>query len=122
MTLFFQALDCKLSSELLALLDSPLTNQESRAFIVKALKSMQCSLQYGDQVSAQLNANPVWKQFEAQKHDLFISNESTAGYLTANPGVAGYLTSVSKPVPTVPPPMEDSAKVAQNSTMGNPLL
>eukprot|EP00095_Tigriopus_kingsejongensis_P000308 maker-scaffold292_size219010-snap-gene-0.20 protein:Tk00308 transcript:maker-scaffold292_size219010-snap-gene-0.20-mRNA-1 annotation:"dnaj homolog subfamily c member 13 isoform x1" len=100
-------LDCGLIPDLLVLLDSPLTNQESRAYIVKALKSLQCSLQYGEQVGTILKASSVWKQFEQQKHDLFITSQTSGGCLTSAPGVAGYLTSTSKPAPTMPPPMEE---------------
>ncbi|XP_059089728.1 dnaJ homolog subfamily C member 13-like [Tigriopus californicus] len=116
-----QSLDCGLIPDLLSLLDSPLTNQESRALIVKGLKSLQCSLQHGEQVSALLKASSVWKQFEQQKHDLFITSQNSGGYLTATPGVAGYLTSTAKPAPTMPPPMEDKNS-SLSSSMQNPLL
>ena len=43
--------------------------------VVKALKAMQRSLVYGDQVTQLLNASPVWKDYEKQKHDLFLDNE-----------------------------------------------
>ena len=49
----------------------------------------------------------VWQQYAQQKHDLFIDDRSTAGYLTANPGVAGYLTTTQKAAPIAPPPMTD---------------
>ncbi len=52
----------------------------------------------------------MWKQFEAQRHDLFIKNEgAVAGAIAAAPGVAGYLTSTAKPAPMAPPPMDPDA-------------
>ncbi len=50
-----QALDCKLVEELLCFLDSPAVNMESRALIVKALKSMTASLAHGDRVQVRLS-------------------------------------------------------------------
>ena len=47
---------------------------------------------YGDQVSALLSASSTWAQYESQKHDLFIEDKPVAGYLTSQPGTAGYLT------------------------------
>lgn len=109
---------------MLGYLDSSAADYEARALIVKALKSMQNSLQYGEEVSAVLRANPIWKEFEAQRHDLFIKNESTLGALTqVAPGVAGYLTAQSKPAPMQPPPMEDPGASSSNSNINNnPLL
>ena len=99
-----------------------MADYEARALIVKALKSMQASLQYGEEVTSVLQANPIWKQFESQRHDLFIKNESTLGALTqVAPGVAGYLTAQAKPAPTMPPPMEDPNS-SQNLNNTNPLL
>jgi DnaJ family protein C protein 13 len=84
--------------------------------IVKALKAMTHSLLHGEEVSAQLKANPVWQQYEQQKHDLFLPDRPNAGYLTAGPGVAGYLTSTSmrKTVPNVPPPMDNNSNNGNN--------
>ena len=122
-----QALECKLVEELLSFLDSPVPDPETRALIVKALKSMEASLTYGEKVSALLKASPVWSQYAQQRHDLFIKSESgVAGALTnqAPPGVAGYLTStVSKAAasaPTLPPPI-DSENV-HNPVDNNPLM
>ena len=100
---------------MLALLDSPLRDVSSpsatKALIVKALKAMTHSLLHGEEVTAQLKANPVWAQYEQQKHDLFLPDRPNAGYLTASPGVAGYLTSSSmrKTAPNVPPPEDMNA-------------
>ncbi|CDQ61738.1 unnamed protein product [Oncorhynchus mykiss] len=83
-------------------LDNP---SATKAQIVKALKSMTRSLQYGEQVNEILARSTVWSAFKDQKHDLFISESQTAGYLTG-PGVAGYLTAGtgSTVLPSVPPP------------------
>ncbi len=99
---------------------------EHRALIVKALKSMTASLAHGEKVQSILRASSVWKQFEAQRHDLFIKNEGAVGAITAAPGVAGYLTSTVKPAPTAPPPMDPDGPgaVGGNGSVGgaNPLL
>ncbi|XP_033848217.2 dnaJ homolog subfamily C member 13-like isoform X1 [Acipenser ruthenus] len=85
-------------------LDNPAA---TKAQIVKALKSMTCSLQHGEQVNEILSHSNVWSAFKDQKHDLFISESQTAGYLTG-PGVAGYLTAgtTSTVMPVVPPPVD----------------
>uniref|UniRef100_A0A8C7VID9 J domain-containing protein n=1 Tax=Oncorhynchus mykiss TaxID=8022 RepID=A0A8C7VID9_ONCMY len=86
-------------------LDNP---SATKAQIVKALKSMTRSLQYGEQVNEILARSTVWSAFKDQKHDLFISESQTAGYLTG-PGVAGYLTAGtgSTVLPSVPPPVDN---------------
>ena len=107
--------------DLLGLLDSPLRDQTSpsatKALIVKALKAMTHSLLHGEEISSILKSNPVWQQYEQQKHDLFLPDRPNAGYLTAAPGVAGYLTSSSmrKTVPNIPPPMDNSANNGNDS-------
>ncbi|XP_069068012.1 dnaJ homolog subfamily C member 13 isoform X2 [Pleurodeles waltl] len=85
-------------------LDSP---SATKAQIVKALKSMTRSLQYGEQVNEILARSSIWSAFKDQKHDLFISDTQTAGYLTG-PGVAGYLTAgtTTTVLPSVPPPVD----------------
>ncbi|OCT75945.1 dnaJ homolog subfamily C member 13 isoform X1 [Xenopus laevis] len=110
-----QALKVDLVPYLLRLLEGQgLENLESpaatKAQIVKALKSMTRSLQYGEQVNEILTRSSVWSAFKDQKHDLFISESQTAGYLTG-PGVAGYLTagSSSTVMPIVPPPVDQEA-------------
>ncbi|XP_056440183.1 dnaJ homolog subfamily C member 13-like [Gadus chalcogrammus] len=86
-------------------LDNP---SATKAQIVKALKSMSRSLQYGEQVNEILARSSVWSAFKDQKHDLFISESQTAGYLTG-PGVAGYLTAGTGTtvMPSVPPPVDN---------------
>merc|ERR1711894_116156 len=58
-----QALECDLLNEFLSILDSPLQEVESpsacKALIVKAVKAMQCSLLYGEQISAILKESQV---------------------------------------------------------------
>ncbi|XP_016101996.1 dnaJ homolog subfamily C member 13-like isoform X1 [Sinocyclocheilus grahami] len=83
----------------------------TKAQIVKALKSMTRSLQFGEQVNEILSRSTVWSAFKDQKHDLFISDSQTAGYLTG-PGVAGYLTagSGSTVMPSVPPPVDNDTE------------
>uniref|UniRef100_A0A3P9HA59 DnaJ heat shock protein family (Hsp40) member C13 n=1 Tax=Oryzias latipes TaxID=8090 RepID=A0A3P9HA59_ORYLA len=80
----------------------------TKAQIVKALKSMTRSLQYGEQVNEILSKSSVWSAFKDQKHDLFISDSQTAGYLTG-PGVAGYLTAGTGTtvLSSVPPPVDN---------------
>ncbi|XP_078519994.1 dnaJ homolog subfamily C member 13 isoform X1 [Lissotriton helveticus] len=88
-------------------LDSP---SSTKAQIVKTLKSMTRSLQYGEQVNEILARSSIWSAFKDQKHDLFISDTQTAGYLTG-PGVAGYLTAgtTTTVLPSVPPPVDHEA-------------
>ncbi|KAL7976783.1 hypothetical protein Chor_008732, partial [Crotalus horridus] len=109
------ALKADLVPYLLKLLEGVgLENLESpsatKAQIVKALKSMTRSLQYGEQVNEILSQSSIWSAFKDQKHDLFISETQTAGYLTG-PGVAGYLTAgrPSSVMPNVPPPVDHEA-------------
>ncbi len=56
-----------------------------------------------------LEKSSVWKVYKDQKHDLFLSDNTVAGYLTGPTGVAGYLTagtSSSSNAPlTAPPPL-----------------
>lgn len=53
-----------------------------KAQIVAALKAMTHNLSYGAKVSHILNSNQVWAEFRDQKHDLFITESTTRGYLT----------------------------------------
>ncbi|KAM3822189.1 dnaJ homolog subfamily C member 13 isoform 2-T4 [Vipera latastei] len=113
--LVVQALKADLVPYLLKLLEGVgLENLESpsatKAQIVKALKSMTRSLLYGEQVNEILSQSSIWSAFKDQKHDLFISETQTAGYLTG-PGVAGYLTAgrPSSVMPNVPPPVDHEA-------------
>ncbi|KAI4878723.1 hypothetical protein NFI96_021841, partial [Prochilodus magdalenae] len=108
-----QALRVELVPYLLKLLEGigleTLENPSAtKAQIVKALKSMTRSLQFGEQVNEILSRSTVWSAFKDQKHDLFISESQTAGYLTG-PGVAGYLTAGTGTtvMPSVPPPVDN---------------
>ena len=59
-------------------------------------------------VNAILDKSPVWSSYKDQKHDLFISDRTTSGYLTGPMGVAGYLTQgTANPsaLPNKPPPI-----------------
>ena len=113
-----QALSCALIKDFLNILGARLDNipnpSACKAHVVKALKSMQRSLVYGDQVSSQLSGSTVWAQYEKQNHDLFIEDRPTAGYLTSQPQSAGYLTMNRAAMPTVPPPIDDSDKNNDN--------
>jgi len=119
-----QALECDLLNEFLSILDSPLQEVESpsgcKALIVKAVKAMQCSLLYGEQISAILKDSQVWQQYAQQKHDLFLTDRTNLGGLTYNTGVAGYLTTTQKAAPSLPPPNMDGA--SSTSGMHNDLL
>ncbi|XP_047664694.1 dnaJ homolog subfamily C member 13 isoform X2 [Tachysurus fulvidraco] len=86
-------------------LDNP---SATKAQIVKALKSMTRSLHYGEQVNEILSRSTVWSAFKDQKHDLFISESQTAGFLSG-PAVAGYLTAGTGAtvLSSVPPPVEN---------------
>ncbi|CAH1789259.1 unnamed protein product [Owenia fusiformis] len=111
-----QAIKTEMIQFLLRLLEGGLEAVDNpagvKAQIVKALKAMQTSLQYGEQVSGILEKSPVWKEYKDQRHDLFISDTNIAGYLTG-PGVAGYLTagsSKSGAMPDRPPPVVDNSE------------
>jgi len=111
-SLVSQALNCGLIKDLLNILGSRLDNVPNasacKAQVVTCLKSMQRSLVYGDQVTSILQASSVWSQYESQKHDLFIEDKPVAGYLTSQPGTAGYLTMSRSVMPSVPPPIENN--------------
>ncbi|GFS52720.1 dnaJ homolog subfamily C member 13 [Trichonephila inaurata madagascariensis] len=102
-----QALETKLVPYLLELLEKKLDGNTSavKAQIVQALKAMCLSLQYGEQISEQLEKSEVWAEYKNQKHDLFLNDTQTSGYLTGGaPSVAGYLTQGSlKVVSNIPP-------------------
>ncbi|XP_025080789.1 dnaJ homolog subfamily C member 13-like isoform X2 [Pomacea canaliculata] len=88
-----QALKSDLLPFLLRLLEGGLEAVENpastKAQIVKALKAMQRSLQYGEQITQILDKSPVWKEFRDQRHDLFITDSTIAGYLTDFSSEAG---------------------------------
>lgn len=98
------------------------------------------NLTYGGKVSHILNSNQVWAEFRDQKHDLFITESTTRGYLTGKTiaflsikfnisvlmtdfilGVAptaGYLTqgpSKNVEVVTSPPPIDRDDPLARNN-------
>ncbi|GFQ70979.1 dnaJ homolog subfamily C member 13 [Trichonephila clavata] len=102
-----QAVETKLVPYLLELLEKKLNGNTSavKAQIVQALKAMCLSLQYGEQISEQLEKSEVWAEYKNQKHDLFLNDTQTSGYLTGGaPSVAGYLTQGSlKVVSNIPP-------------------
>lgn len=109
-----QALATEMVPYLLGLLGGKLEVVENpagtKAQIVKALKAMMSSLQYGEQISSILDQSQVWSEYKDQKHDLFITNTNIAGYLPAAsvPGVAGYLTQGGRSMPHIPPPVADN--------------
>ena len=79
-----QALENDVVSQLLLLLDSRQSSHSSstKALIVQVLKCMMTNETYGEQISIILDNSSVWSEFKDQKHDLFISQRSTDGYLT----------------------------------------
>lgn len=107
-----QALDAGLVPYLLGLLEGRLESAENgaatKAQIVKALKAMGKSILFGERVNSLLQQSSVWSEYRDQRHDLFISSSSNAGYLTAGtPQTAGYLTSgTTKTMPSAPPPID----------------
>jgi DnaJ family protein C protein 13 len=91
-----QALSSNLIEYMLELLKGDLDTIESaaaaKAHCVKALKAMTKCLTNGDKVNEILNAAPWWKSYKDQRHDLFITSNSTAGYLMGPTSTtAGYL-------------------------------
>lgn len=112
-----QALKTEMVQYLLKLLEAGLEALDNpastKAQIVKALKAMQRSLQYGEQINSILDASHIWRDYKDQRHDLFISDNQIAGYLTdssqgpTGPNVAGYLTAGTRTVmPDQPPPLD----------------
>ncbi|RWS30301.1 dnaJ subfamily C member 13-like isoform X2 [Leptotrombidium deliense] len=108
--LILQAIKADLIPFLLCLLDSNKSKQSSstKAIVVQLLKNMSQSQTYGQQILAILDRSEVWLEFRNQKHDLFITNSQTAGYLTGTANVAGYLTQGgSMNIVSAPPPMRE---------------
>jgi len=72
-SLVSQALSCALIEDFLNILGARLDNianpSACKAHVVQAIKAMQRSLVYGDQVSGQLSKSTVWAQDEKQNHD-----------------------------------------------------
>ncbi|XP_078489054.1 dnaJ homolog subfamily C member 13 [Ciona intestinalis] len=110
--LMAQVVQSGLVAYLLQLLDdTALQNTgmtSTKAQIVKSLKAMTHSLEYGEQIQEELNKSRTWSAYKDQMHDLFISNTSVAGYLTGGPAVAGYLTAApTRSMPQSPPSVDD---------------
>ena len=71
-----------------------------------------------------LNGSPIWKDYEQQKHDLFLDNEKPLALTQVNhqswddtsilnissfqSSTVGYLTMNKSALPSVPPPIEDN--------------
>ena len=68
-----------------------------------------------------LNASPIWKDYEQQKHDLFLDNEKplaltqvislcwgVCNFYFLQSSTVGYLTMSKSALPSVPPPIEDN--------------
>jgi len=109
-SLVSQSLSSGLVKDLLGILGSRLDNIQNKsackAQVVNALKALERSLVYGEEVTKLLKASPVWSQYEAQRHDLFIEDRPTMA-LTAQPTTAGYLTMSTQAMPSVPPPIDN---------------
>ncbi|XP_031784415.1 dnaJ homolog subfamily C member 13 isoform X2 [Nasonia vitripennis] len=112
-----QALEAEMVPYLLNILEGRLDILENpattKAQIVKALKAMTRSFTLGEKVSAILEKSSIWSEYKDQRHDLFISNTSMSGYLTAGtPVSAGYLTAgPSASIPTGPPPVDKEESI-----------
>lgn len=108
------ALSARLVSLLLELLDcdSDTVSATGKAYIVRALKSMQaCDVPVGPEVSALLDESLTWQRYSRQRHDLFLTARSTgvAGSggapLLAGVPAAGYLMAPeSAPEALIVPP------------------
>ncbi|GBP27281.1 DnaJ homolog subfamily C member 13 [Eumeta japonica] len=103
--LVMKALETDLVGELLNLLETRLDGQAA-AQLVAALKAMARSTTYGEQVKAKLARSPVWEQYAAQRHDLFITNAPPPQALTGTPHTAGYLSAPPANIPAQPPPID----------------
>lgn len=102
-----QALESNFITYLLEVLNSKQTAQ-TRALIVKVLKSMALNQIYGQQVETILSKSKTWSEYSDQKHDLFISNEPALVAIAApTPNIAGYL-QYNKQAPAQPPPVNQN--------------
>lgn len=63
----------------------------AKAHCVSALKAMARDLTHGQTITETLDACDWWGMYKEQRHDLFITNSSVAGYLTG--------PTVQSPVP-----------------------
>mmetsp|Transcript_15543 Transcript_15543/g.46103 ORF Transcript_15543/g.46103 Transcript_15543/m.46103 type:complete len:2307 (-) Transcript_15543:50-6970(-) len=119
-----QAVKAQLPQVMLDILKGQLDTIEggsaAKAHCVKALKAMSRDLTHGEAVTAVLDACSWWATYKDQRHDLFITQSSVAGYLTGPTAkVAGYLTQA----PTTAamgdePPMEDDEAAAAPAGRG----
>ena len=87
-----QALECDLLNEFLSILDSPLQEVESpagcKALIVKAVKAMQCSLLYGEQISTILKDSQVSVKFyENSEENYYINTTENKLYCLCNQNI-----------------------------------
>lgn len=103
-----QALEANFITYLLDVLNANQSAQ-TRALIVKVLKSMTKNQTYGQQVETILSKSKTWSEYSDQKHDLFISNEPSLVAIAApSANIAGYL-QYNKQAPAQPPPVNDSS-------------
>jgi len=103
-----QALEANFITFLLDVLNSNQSAQ-TRALIVKVLKSMTKNQTYGQQVEIILGKSKTWSEYSDQKHDLFISSEPSMVAIAApSANIAGYL-QYNKQAPAQPPPVGDSS-------------
>ncbi|KAK0084129.1 hypothetical protein PV325_007587 [Microctonus aethiopoides] len=115
-----QALEAEMVPYLLNILEGRLDLIENpattKAQIVKALKAMTRSILLGEKVNSILEKSSVWAEYKDQKHDLFISNAPTMGYLTGMPVSAGYLTAgPSATIPNAPPPVNREDRLSNRN-------
>lgn len=102
-----QAIEANFITYLLDVLNSNQSAQ-TRALIVKAIKSMTKNQTYGQHVETILGKSKTWSEYSDQKHDLFISNEPSLVAIAApSANIAGYL-QYNKSTPAQPPPVDDN--------------
>lgn len=103
-----QALESNFIIHLLDVINSNQTAQ-TRALIVKVLKSMTKNQTYGQQVETILSKSKTWSEYSDQKHDLFITNEPSLVAISApTANIAGYL-QYNKQAPAQPPPVNNNS-------------
>ncbi|XP_034835382.1 dnaJ homolog subfamily C member 13 isoform X1 [Maniola hyperantus] len=103
--LVLQALESELVSELLAVLEGRSIEGSAAARVVGALKAMCRSGAHAERVRTLLARSPVWEQYSAQRHDLFISAPQHHS-IAAAPQTAGYLSAPPSAPPAHPPPLD----------------
>eukprot|EP01063_Lacrimia_lanifica_P026895 TRINITY_DN3697_c0_g1_i1.p1 TRINITY_DN3697_c0_g1~~TRINITY_DN3697_c0_g1_i1.p1 ORF type:complete len:2385 (+),score=1004.85 TRINITY_DN3697_c0_g1_i1:97-7251(+) len=111
-----KAMDCNMPGKFLAMVES--TNSSPvRAVLVKALKAMSGgNSPHCHAVKELLDANPKWRTYESQNHDLFLTKQTFAGYLTGPGGASGAMLSLTDgggshhaAHRSAPPPTRDAA-------------